>query len=80
MYTYKIRSEAELKEFERRLKYKPRLKYGWFHLKFHIQATALLKPVFGGFKTRLKFIKFEQWIQDVERLFYMSYLDCRDAA
>ena len=24
---------AEFKEFERRFKFKPRLKYGWFHLK-----------------------------------------------
>ena len=24
--------EAEFKEFEPRLKFKPRLKYGWFHL------------------------------------------------
>ena len=23
---------AEFKEFERRFKFKPRLKYGWFHL------------------------------------------------
>jgi len=28
-------SEAEFKEFERRLKLKPRLKYGWFHLKLY---------------------------------------------
>ena len=27
--------EAELNEFERRLKFKPRLKYGWFHLKLY---------------------------------------------
>ena len=27
--------EAEFKEFERRLKFKPRLKYGWFHLKLY---------------------------------------------
>jgi len=26
-------TETEFKEFERRLKFKPRLKYGWFHLK-----------------------------------------------
>jgi len=26
---------AEFKEFERRFKFKPRLKYGWFHLKFY---------------------------------------------
>ena len=26
---------AEVKEFERRFKFKPRLKYGWFHLKFY---------------------------------------------
>ena len=27
--------EAEFKEFERRLEFKPRLKYGWFHLKLY---------------------------------------------
>ena len=27
--------EAEFKEFERRFKFKPRLKYGWFHLKLY---------------------------------------------
>ena len=26
---------AEFKEFERRFKFKPRLKYGWFHLKLY---------------------------------------------
>ena len=29
----KWRSEAEFKEFEPRLKFEMRLKYGWFHLK-----------------------------------------------
>ena len=29
------RSEAEFKEFEPRLKFKPPLKYGWFHLKLY---------------------------------------------
>ena len=53
--------EAEFKEFESRLKFKQRLKYGWFHLKLYLifqDAGAQLKPVFGGFETRLKFIKF----------------------
>ena len=27
---------AEFKEFERWFKYKPRLKYGWFHLKLYV--------------------------------------------
>ena len=27
-------SEAEFKEFDPRLKFETRLKYGWFHLKF----------------------------------------------
>ena len=27
--------DAEFKEFERRFKFKPRLKYGWFHLKLY---------------------------------------------
>ena len=41
---------AEFKEFKRRFKFKPRLKYGWFHFKcFKIQAGAKFKPGFGGF-------------------------------
>ena len=30
-----LQPEAEFKEFERRPKFKPRIKYGWFHLKFY---------------------------------------------
>ena len=30
-----IQPEAEFKEFEPRLKFKSRLKYGWFHLKLY---------------------------------------------
>ena len=48
------RTKAKFKEFEQWLKFKLRLKYGWFHLKLFAQ----LKPVFGGFKMRLKFIEF----------------------
>ena len=49
-----LQPEAEFKEFERRLKFKPRLKYGWFHLKLYsmfqdLSRCAQLKPVFGGF-------------------------------
>jgi len=29
------RSTVEFKEFERRFKFKPRVKYGWFHLKLY---------------------------------------------
>ena len=29
------KTEAKFKEFETRLKFKPRLKYGWDHLKFN---------------------------------------------
>ena len=29
----KVKPEAEFKEFESWLKFKPRIKYGWFHLK-----------------------------------------------
>ena len=28
-------SVAEFKEFERRFKFKPRFKYGWFHFKLY---------------------------------------------
>ena len=30
-----MQSVAEFKEFERRFKFKPRFKYGWFHLKLY---------------------------------------------
>ena len=30
-----LTSVAEFKEFERRFKLKPRVKYGWFHLKLY---------------------------------------------
>ena len=57
--------ETEFKEFERRLKFKPRLKYGWFHLKLYSMFQDLsrrsIETGFGGFKTRLKFIKSGHW-------------------
>ena len=34
-YISSTTSEAEFKEFERRFKFKPRFKYGWFHLKLY---------------------------------------------
>ena len=30
-----LKPVAEFKEFERRFKFKPRFKYGWFHLKLY---------------------------------------------
>ena len=45
--------EAGFKEFEPRIKFETRLKYVWFHLKLY--SMFQLKPVFGGFETRLKF-------------------------
>ena len=41
----------------KRIKLKPRLKYGWFHLKLYLifqdlSRRAQLKPVFGRFKLR----------------------------
>ena len=57
-----LQSVAEFKEFERRFKFKPRLKYGWFPLKlyqmFQDLSLRLIKPGFGRFKPRLKFFKF----------------------
>ena len=32
---------AEIKEFERRLKFEPRLKQGWFHLKLYQMVQDL---------------------------------------
>ena len=48
---------AEFKEFERRFKFKPRLEYGWFHLKLYQMFQDLSRRI-GGFKPRLKFFKF----------------------
>ena len=42
--------EAEFKEFEPRVKFKPRLKYGWFHLKLHyIFQTLNRRSIETGF-------------------------------
>ena len=30
-----VQPVAEIKEFKRRFKFKPRFKYGWFHLKLY---------------------------------------------
>ena len=35
MLTLGLQSEAEFKEFEQRLKFETRLKYGWFYLKLY---------------------------------------------
>ena len=44
--------DAEFKEFESRLKFKPRLKYGWFHLKLYSIFQDLyrrsIETGFGG--------------------------------
>ena len=53
----KERSEAEFKEFEPRLTFKPQQMYGCIKF-FKMKAGAQLKLVFEGFETRLKFIKF----------------------
>ena len=34
---------AEFKEFERRVKFKPRFKYGWFHLKLYQMFQDLIR-------------------------------------
>ena len=36
--------EAEFKEFEPRFKFKPRLYYGWFHLKLYQMFQDLSRP------------------------------------
>jgi len=53
------RLEAELKEFEPRLKFESRFKHGWFHLKLYsVWAGAKLEPVFDGSVTWFKFFIF----------------------
>ena len=61
-----LQPEAKYIEFEPRLKFKTRLKYGWFNLKLYsifqdLSRGAQLKPVLVRFKPRLKFIKFSHW-------------------
>ena len=55
--------EAEFIEFELRFKFKPRLKYGWFHLKLYKMLQDLsrrsIETGFLGFETRFKFIESE---------------------
>ena len=58
--------EAEFKELEPRLKFKPLVKYYWFHLKLYsmlqdLSGRSIATGFFCGFKTGLKFIKFGHW-------------------
>ena len=39
-----------------------------------IEVGAQLKPVFGRFKPRLKFIKFGHWIKDISFSFSSVYI------
>ena len=65
----KVKPEAEFKEFEPRLKFKPRSKYGWFYLKlyaiFQNLSQSSIETGFWGFETRLTFIKFGLWSLDI---------------
>ena len=50
-----LSAEAEVKEFERQLKFKPRLKYGWFHLKLYSMFQNLRRrSIETGFKLDLR--------------------------
>ena len=40
-YSKNVEAMAEFKEFERRFKFKPRFKYGWFHLKLYLMFQDL---------------------------------------
>ena len=73
--------EAEFKEFERRLKFETRLKYCWFHIKycnkcFKIEAIAQLNPVFSGFETWLKFVKFGLVCFKINQYDVLTFLWC----
>jgi len=56
-----IRPVAEFKEFERQFKFKPRLKYGWFHLQLYQMFQDLSrrlisqKYLYGSLKRQLCF-------------------------
>ena len=50
--------EAEFKEFEARLKFKTRLKYGWFHLKLYLMFQDVSRRSIEPDFWRLKFIEF----------------------
>jgi len=45
---------AEFKEFERRFKFKPRLKYGWFHLKLYQMFQDLSRRLLAKERLGLK--------------------------
>ena len=55
-----LHTEAEFKEFEPWLKFKTLLKYILVPLKIVFDVSRF-KPVFVGFETWLKFIRFELW-------------------
>ena len=42
LYIKGVRPETEFKEFELRLKFKPRLKFGWFQKKFYYPFLVIL--------------------------------------
>ena len=54
-------TKTEFEEFEPRLKFETRLQYCWFYLKLYSMFQnfnrSLIETGFGGFETRLKFIK-----------------------
>ena len=65
--------EAEFKELEPRLKFKPLVKYYWFHLKLYsmlqdLSGRSIATGFFCGFKTGLKFIKFGHCTLDISIL------------
>ena len=57
-------TEAEFKEFEPRLKFKARLKYGWFHLKFYIFFNSTFK--------KSEFIEFQPCLKSAKNRFQLS--------
>ena len=74
-------SRGRFKElYAPRLKFEMRLKYSWLHLKLYSMFQDLsrrsLKPVFGGFKTQFKFIKFR--LCNPEYMFLSTALTCNE--
>ena len=49
--SYQNSTEVEIKEFEPQLKFKTRLKYGWFHLKLYSMFQDLSRrSIESGFR------------------------------
>ena len=77
--TCKLQFEAELKKFEPRLKFKPRLKYGWFHIKSYsmfqdLSRRSIETDFFGDLRRGLNSLNSDSVYKDTSFLEHLSSL------